>query len=108
MALRGRLPVESGTRGAGIPLNEPKRPSTEILPQRRREGQEDISIGGVLHGPGQDADYRIGPSVEFYLATCHVRVGAEVLLPEGVSEDGDVIFSGLGLCGRKSAPDEAL
>ena len=75
---------------------------------RRCEGQENISIGGVLHGPRHNPDDGIGPSVELNFAACHVGVGPKVPLPERVAENGDVVFAGLGLRRSKGTADEGL
>ncbi len=63
----------------------------------RREGQEDVGDGGVLHRFGEDTDDGVGALIEFDGAAQDSRIAGEAALPEAIVEHGDGVTTGAAL-----------
>ena len=80
-------------------------PGPEVL-RRHVERRPDLDVPRVVEPGGHHADHRVALGVELDPTVHHLRVAAEVPLPETEADDGHAGTAGCTLAGRERAPEQ--
>ena len=95
---------------AGLHARENDKPVEIVvdLVGREDERKEEFAFAAIGGAGRADADDGVEFAIHVDFAADDVRIGAEMVAPELVGEDDDVIFSGDGFVGGEVAAEEGL